>query len=237
MLDMLNRREVEAESLQVKHPVTSNNWCNIKKLERADIQLIVRGPNKVSKVERLWEEKYGKVEWKRVYGIMKSKVIHRKVREFHWKSVNLALFTENRLKHFVDSDGMCCLCGSEEEDMTHMLLNCELILDFWNAVIILIKQNVPNYIYTESNVILGCTQQNTRTVMNEMELEITNLLLMIAKWTIWKRRCLTRYEGTYISQNTMWQWYTKALLDMVKMKNLLKSTAQRNVLESIKIIE
>ena len=231
-----NLGELACQKLLVKHPDQNSEWCDIGKMTRAGIQSLLRGPLLKSRSELLWEGKYGNINWEKIYETMKLKVIPRKVREFHWKAINFAVYTEHRIKHLATSDGMCCLCGSETEDLTHMLFDCETISEFWKSVIIMIRQNVPTFVYNEACALLGCIEENTGNTIKK-ELDIANVLILNAKWIIWKRRCTRRYEGTYITQEVMWLWYTEHIQNMINMRKFIQSNTCRTLLGGVIITE
>ncbi len=192
-------------------------WRDIAGMTKAEVKTAIRGENKRSNNEIKWTQQYPNIDWAQVYATLSQKTIERKVREFQWKIINFAVYTEQRLKHIAFTDGKCCLCASEDETLTHMLVDCDTVSEFWTAVIILIRKNVPCFMYREEYILVGCT--NVNSPMSKDETEIANFMIQNAKWTTWKRRCVMRYEGIFIPQMEMWNMffvYTKRLLNMEK---------------------
>ena len=127
--------------------------------------------------------------------------------------LNSAVYTEQRLKQFHLSDGMCSLCGGEEENCLHLVADCDAVKEFWKSLISLIRKSVPSFKYNEEFVLLGCTQSNSGN-LSEAEVEMVNFLILNAKWVIWKRRCVTKYDGKMITQEMMWNWFTSDVMHL-----------------------
>ena len=149
-------------------------------------------------------------------------VVDRKVIDFQWKCVNGAVMTEQRLKNFTNSDGICKLCGAEEENLSHILLDCDSQGDFWKEVIRCVKTNVDGYCFKEIDVML----------LN-LESEVVNWYFMNAKWILWKRRCLIKFDNVWINEATMIRWYKKFIDEKSRVgrmsSNLKKAAFFRNI--------
>ena len=60
----------------------------------------------LSQCEQYWQNKFGDVAWHSVYNLHKNHLLERKMKEFRWKTLNKCLATENKIKHFAESDGI-----------------------------------------------------------------------------------------------------------------------------------
>ena len=83
-------------------------------------------------------------------------------------------------------------------------------------------------------MLLGCTKSNSAS-LSEGEIEIANFFILNAKWAIWKRRCVTKYEGTHIPQEVMWNCFERHVESMKQMTKHVKSKKCRKLLDSIKM--
>ncbi len=212
VVDMLNQNANNERytDLEVKQ---GDDWRKLVTMSRAEVQAMLAGPLIKSSKEMRWEDKFEDVDWKSVYKILTIKTIPRKVRIFHWKMLNSAVYTEQRLKQFHLSDGMCSLCGGEEENCLHLVADCDAVKEFWKSLISLIRKSVPSFKYNEEFVLLGCTQSNSGN-LSEAEVEMVNFLILNAKWVIWKRRCVTKYDGKMITQEMMWNWFKSDVMHL-----------------------
>jgi hypothetical protein len=208
-----------------------DDWCDIGMMSKADLTTVVRAPLIKYVNETKWETHFSDIDWVQVYRIMGQKTIPRKIREFQWKIINWAVYTENRLKHVASTDGLCCLCGTEVETVTHMLVDCETVREYWTAVLILITKNIPSFVYNEQCTILGCTD----TLMSIDEQNMANFIILNAKWIIWKRRCVKRYEGIYVSEQDMWKWLVKYIKSLIDMRFYMKSGKCKQMFNTILI--
>ena len=208
------------------------DWKSVQGCQRKDIYKMLLAEVLKSKHEIQWEEGYGKeINWKEIYRSLNEIKIPRKIKEFSWKCINNAVTTENRLKQMKLSDGMCRLCGNEIEDLSHLLVDCETIVNYWKAVINLIRTNVPRYKFQEMHVTIGCFEDR----YNVKETGVISYIIMFAKWMIWKRRCVVRYEQKWINEETLWKWYNSQLSMQKGMQDLIKSRKHRSFLKGLKL--
>ncbi len=217
--------------IEIKLP--DEKWCSIEQISKSKLQSVIKPSGDLSKNEIMWEQLEPKIDWPQVYDIMSLKTLSRKAREFHWKIINRAVYTESKLKHWVDSDGTCCLCGSEEETLMHMLVECEMVEDFWVTVIRLIRKHANQFQYSDGRVILGCT--NLNTTMSRDEQTLANTIILNAKWIVWKRRCIQRYEGVLISQQNMYNWLIENMKCVTKMVPFLTSAKTKAVINNFQL--
>ena len=67
-----------------------------------------------------------------------------KVLDFNWRIFHGQIVTEKRLQKMNLSNGMCTLCKSELEDITHLFAKCSYFKKVWNWVeYILEKFGIP----------------------------------------------------------------------------------------------
>ena len=115
----------------------------------------------------------------------------------------------------------------------HMLVECEMVEDFWVTVIRLIRKHANQFQYSDGRVILGCT--NLNTTMSRDEQTLANTIILNAKWIVWKRRCIQRYEGVHISQHDMYNWFIEKMKCVTKMVPYLTSSKTKAVIKNIQL--
>ena len=116
--------------------------------------------------------------------------------------------TESKLKHFTDSNGLCRLCELEPEDEIHVLIECDSLGEFWCHIIKTLKSTI-DVNFQVNDLILICPSG-----LNLSEY----IIIEEAKWLVWRRRCLIRYENVWVTDVQM----------LVRLKNRL--TIWRDVL-------
>jgi hypothetical protein len=181
-------------------------WKDILSTKRKHLYELLNSTKKKSAGEIYWEKKYENIDWQQLYVMLECQVLDRKVLDFQWKCLNGAIMTEQRLKTFNYSDGICKVCGAEDETLSHILLECDSQGDFWKEVIRSVKENVDGYSFKEFDVML----------INQ-ESEVVNWFFMNAKWILWKRRCIIKFDNVWINEATLIRWFNKFVEERVKI--------------------
>ncbi len=171
----------------------------------------------LSRCELYWQQKFGEVEWQKIYihGTQSNPLLDRKLKEFKWKVINKCLTTENKLKHFVDSTGICKLCGIESEDVEHMLIDCDSLGEYWNFVKLIFRRLCDVVIMHERSFYLGIYDFDIETNTEH----VLNWILEEAKWIVWKRRCAIRYDDVW--------WTDIQMVHMLKQRLSDRNTVLR----------
>ena len=177
----------------------------LEKVKSKDIYetLLKHNYNK-SRQEQKIEEQWGEIKWVEVYKEMHSKEnnINRKERDFNWKCIQNAVYTEIKLKTIGWSDGKCGFCEIEEESTEHMLHLCETLDGIWEAVEFqLSKQGIVTKI-TYRDIMLG---RYDSLVNSKKERISINKMISNTKWLIWNRRNELKYEGKWTDISQMIQ--------------------------------
>ena len=186
------------------------------KIKPKDIQKILNGSN-VPKVQLKWENAYGNnLDWNIIWSNMKYFKIKNKIIEFQWKSIHNIIYTEFRLNKFGLSQvqGKCHFCKQFFETQTHLFYNCKKIyplIEFIELLLIrshiIVDDNIE-----EKNMILGFYEGN------ENELVIGNILISVAKWTIWKFRNKIKYENAKFPFNVIKTRFICELKDNIQLR-------------------
>ena len=126
-----------------------------------------------------------------------SKLIPRKVFDFNWRIFHGLVNNEKRLKAMGFSNGLCVFCQIEEENTEHIFL-CKTVHPIWvfikRVLTGIIDKDV--FVLTKFNIIFGF-------VNNDAISDVMNMILGVARWEIWKRRCKFKYDNTMITSNML----------------------------------
>ena len=133
------------------------------------------------------------------------------------------------------SDGICSLCLLEIEDIEHIFCKCNVFSGVWA--------------FTESLLInLGITELTNLNKISGIfhgchEFDVTNMILSITRWIIWKGRCSKKYgELLTISSvkfelsNTIYKHIQMLLNSKIKIPSYTKQQLL-SVLKSIDSIK
>ena len=129
--------------------------------------------------------------WKRIW-LLK---IPPKIRIFIWKACVNALPTMSNLrKRGVSTDGLCPMCGLEDETILHALCSCSAAKEIWS-----IWKDCPLVIGAES-LDFSDLAMKLLDAGNPKDLEI----LVVVAWAIWHNRNLRVFES--VSQGAEQTW-------------------------------
>ena len=146
----------------------------------------VRKPKCIESWENIFQEK---IDWENVCSKMNNAIQGRKQKQFHWKTIHRALYSESKLAQMGKSDGRCKLCNQNIENISHLLFDCPKINGIWieieNTISDLVQQQITINI---KDVIFGFQRHD----LEEKNIVI-NLILYEVKWQIWKNRNAVKY--------------------------------------------
>ncbi len=183
--------------------------------------------------ELKWEELLGKeIDWKEVYCELNrtDTIRERKEIDFSWKCMQNVIWTEQKLKRIGQSNGLCCRCSIEEEDIEHLLYMCECNDNIWSVVERWCKTFDKDLEITIDIIVLGYRSQNGNIS------ETTNLINMIidsAKWQIWKARNDTKYNDIWSDAEKMRRQIVGTLQ---WKKEMFKRMKKEGIAEKIEVI-
>ena len=180
----------------------------LKTLKSRDIYFHNLYPTKKPTCITAWNDIFNQnLDWKHIFNIANTSIQTSKVKEFHWKTIHRAVYTECRLKAMKRSNGICKICNSNEESTCHLLFECDEIKTYWQKLsdILLTKFNVI-YLF-DIQQILFCNNRTETKVLTD----VINFITAESKWQIWKNRNNVKYgekhskESTDILRDTMYQ--------------------------------
>ena len=144
------------------------------------------------KSEKYWSGKLGvDINFDLWYKyLFMSKYLPRSVQIFNWRIFHNQVLTGNILRYMKFSEKCSvCKCNDVIEDRVHLFVDCESLKELWGFVdhIFIILKFEPLGIYDK---LIGFYK-------NCNDIELKNVILGIARWRIWKRRCSYRMQKGY----------------------------------------
>ena len=121
-----------------------------------------------------------------------NKLSPRKCIDFNWRIFHGQVNTESKLKKMNFSDGMCKLCMEFNENVEHIIIDCQHVKGIWQNIETLIS------VILESDTELTRFNIMAGYLIDGFNYGIVNMMLSVARWLIWKRRCIFKYDGKYI---------------------------------------
>ena len=162
---------------------------------------------------------------------LNSSIIPRKCIDFNWKIFHGKICTETILKKMKFSDGICCVCNNEIENVDHLLLKCQGIDVVWKYIENIIMKFMKTKIILNEKIILG------GILKESFECEVVNLMLSIARYIIWKRRNRIKYEQNILNIDACIKWINYEvklqIKILLKVKQIVKSKTKVEVLERL----
>jgi hypothetical protein len=124
------------------------------------------------------------INWGKIWGNLKKiTYIKSKISEFQWKSIHNIIYTECRLKRMGLSQVKgCCHFGKHPpETQQHLFYNCKITFPLIQCIQTLFFEE-DNITFDQHSMILGYDKGTEKGVI------LGNILIYVAKWTIWKQR-------------------------------------------------
>ena len=162
-------------------------------------------PQKLPNCVAAWTQFFGyEIDWGQICKVINYSIQNRKQKDFHWKVIHRAVYTESRLHHMGRSNGICKICELESEDISHLLFNCSEINAVWNSIEDKIFAITEKDIHIDfEKVLFGEYTETADKHLNSYTL-IVNLFIYQSKWEIWKNRNSVRYGNkTSLTVNEM----------------------------------
>ena len=99
------------------------------------------------KCELEWETYFNETfNWRKVWKLSLDLPCSNKEKQFHWKIIHNALFTESKLQFMGMSNGSCHFFKTDSETLQHLFYQCRItqnfILKVENALIILLRNKL-----------------------------------------------------------------------------------------------
>ena len=176
-----------------------NKVLEPNKLKLKFIQKIILDKNFERKFQTKWETAFDEnFQWKQIWQTLLEIPVSNREKQFQWKIIHNAIFTEHKLFLMNMSDGLCHFCRENSENLTHLFYFCRII----NRVIRELEQKINSIIEEEymlkvqlnpTNLILGFVHEKSDIRM------FVNFVLIQCKWEIWKLRNKIKHDNKYFT--------------------------------------
>ena len=119
-------------------------------------------------------------------------------KQFQWKVIHNAIFTENKLFLMNMSTGLCHFCKTNTETIKHFFYECSLI----NSVIHKIENKIKCILGNDlqlkisllsTHLVLGLLHENS------LVRKFVNFIIILSKWEIWKLRNNVKFNNKHYS--------------------------------------
>ena len=205
---------------------------NVLELTSKDIYSILL-QNDIVKIKALeyWKNKWQheNINFEIWYkNLLTCSLIPRNVLDFNWRIFHGQIVTEKRLQKMKLSNGLCTSCHKDIEDVTHLFVKCSYSKPVWNSVETVLKGFGINKLST-FNMTVGFLEYDKKH-------DIVNMILSIARWIIWKRRCTQKFEKDskqQINTGNEFMYMLKGHILILMKSATLKDLEVENELDSI----
>ena len=153
------------------------------------------------------------INWSKIWTAIPKSFASLKAKQFQFKSIHRILFCEHKLNLCGLSNGICKVCGSEQETLKHLFWQCDHAQSFWRDIVPILetisvnifKYDLPN---PEFLVYFG--------FQGPIKFRVLNTLVFETKWQIWKSRNLIKHESTYIDIKLSLMHIRNTFLEQIK---------------------
>jgi len=124
-----------------------------------------------------------------------NRFIPRAIIDFNWKLIHGVVNTEDKLQKMKYSDGKCTIC-TENETVRHLLIECKDVKNIWNMINLILRKAIDDTIQlNDQHILIGMVEERTE------DMYITNMVIAIVRWIIWKRRNKCKFEQSLLTFN------------------------------------
>ncbi len=217
--------KVEKIILEKQFKIPGENCKSLTDLESKDIyDILAFSEIPIIKSKEYWTKKLSNnIDFDKWFICnFQNMLTPRSVLDFNWRLFHGQITTENKLKNMNLSDGKCCLCHKEGENVEHILYDCTDTIQCWNHVKNIIDRFTGDDLRLDKTVVLS------GYLMMGNIFNVINMVLSITRWIIWKRRCIMKYENEHISITELVKWIHKEISDHVQILNICMKKKKKN---------
>ena len=146
-----------------------------------------------------WETFFNKsFHWKQIWISTLELPLSNTEKQFQWKVIHNAIFTEHKLFLMNMSNGLCHFCKANTETITHLFYDCTIIKRTINEIEdkinrILEADTQLKVNLSSANQVLGFLHESRHVR------DFINLILILSKWEIWKLRNKIKFDNRQFS--------------------------------------
>lgn len=179
-----NIMKIDAQNYEIQIKVTGNAkpFMNVKTKEIYSHFILKFQQEYVLKIrDGHTDLQFTPAEIKDIFLRVKSSSLSNRQREFQFKLLHGALYTNEKLYNFgYVRDNLCSFCHREVETYSHLFLSCETVQNLWRNVIQHLK--LPEINITEwKSIFIGLPG-------NSFKIKICNCIIFFLKQAIYKSR-------------------------------------------------
>ena len=175
--------------------------------------------------QRYWSNKLSRddIDWDTFFHVnINNKFMPRNVADFNFKCVHGLNRTGIKLKAMKLGVGTCSTCRIKDENLEHILYECNNSGFIWNVV-----ENFLKNTFEDNSIILSKSEVLTGfwSDIISHKLLLINVIISITKFHIWKMRNKTRYDFELIRLDKsmrILKWSILNHITMLKKSNSLK---------------
>ena len=151
------------------------------------------------KYQLKWDSTFNEnFQWKKIWLSMLETPLSNKEKEFQWKVIHNAIFTEHKLTLMNMSDGLCHFCKENTENITHLFYYCRrvnwIIHEIEIKVNHILEDDLQQRInFTPFHFILGFLHEKSYIRI------FVNFIIILTKWEIWKHRNKIKHDNKQFS--------------------------------------
>ena len=196
------------------------------KLKLKALQNFLLDDNYIPKCQIKWNTLFNQdFHWKMKWRTSLEIPCSNKEKQFHWKVMHNAIFTEHRLQLMNLSDGVCHFCRNETEDVKHLFALCSVSKEITRRL----KNKMNNIINTHFNcsillhshdIIIGYL--NTNKIIRIF----VNFVLHVFKWEIWKIRNLMKHENKTFTRDQVFITVVQKIANAARFIELTKAESK-----------
>ena len=126
--------------------------------------------------------------------------LSNKEKEFQWKVIDNAIFTEHKLNLMNMFDGLCHFCKENTENLRHLFYYCRrvnwIIHEIEIKVNHILEEDLQQRINsTPFHFILGFLHEKSYIRI------FVNFIIILTKWEIWKHRNKIKHDNKQLSNH------------------------------------
>ena len=152
------------------------------------------------KCEAKWDALFNQTfNWKSIWESINETLCSNKEKQFQWKIIHNAIFTEHKLQLMNFSNGLSHFCKAHVEDIRHLFYNCSISHDIVRQIEGKLNTVLNEYDETleldTHHIILGYTDGT------KISRSFINFCILVLKWELWKIRNKVKFENRRYTAN------------------------------------
>lgn len=175
-------RKLDVELTSRYKLLDNKTWFSIKRGNKF-IQKVLNENTVIPTAVAKWNISFESLDWKQIFSFCHTVSQDTQLRWFQLRLLHRLLPTQRYLflNNLVDSP-LCNFCEQEEQNIPHMLYDCDAVNEFWNNLMQIVKDkciHCHNFQLDKEIVLFGI-KENVQTD------QVMDLMILLAKFYIYK---------------------------------------------------